>query len=83
MEDRAIKIVTFLRELTKTKGGILILGIIIGLSPCVYVIHFQHLRIKEMEIEQREKKELVKMDIDDCAEKLIKVQEYLTKLKNM
>lgn len=83
MEDRAIKIATFLRELTKTKGGILILGIIIGLSPCVYVIHFQHLRIKEMEIEQKENKELVKTDIDDCAEKLLKVQEYLTKLKNM
>lgn len=81
MEDKAIKIFSFLRDLTKTRGGILILGIIIALTPCVYVIHFQHFKIEELKAEISEAKKNDANDPSDCIERLLIQERKMDELK--
>lgn len=82
MEDKAIKIFDFLRNLTTTKGGILILGIILGCLPFAYISYYERRENERLQAENVSLKNNLNTDIEDCAKKLLELKKYMNRLKN-
>lgn len=63
MEDRLIKILDYVKDLTRTKGGVYVLGILSSSIPCYFIVEFNSNSIeRERTINEQlklENKELV------------------------
>ena len=50
MEDRIIKILNYVQNLTKTKGGVYVLGILSSSIPCYFIVEFNSTSIERERI---------------------------------
>lgn len=73
MEDRLIKVLNYVKDLTRTKGGVYVLGILSSSIPCYFIVEFNSTSIER----ERIINEQLKLDNKELVVKNTKLLESI------